>query len=378
MSQSKMIILYSSDSNSQYKKDIINVIGLPVNGAYRFRYKVKYLSDDLKLLINTPSGIEGREALVVFRTNSVENNIDPFLVPIRHVVIDSVDDIDSTIFIFNFTVKGYPTFSKPFSEACNSRVENVAFSKQFLHGKEGVFATYDFCNLVMPEHNNAEDGIIDKPNEAEKTRDNNEGTDNIGRKKADSKEKQQEKAWIRIIEALSKYEGFTSTFFFMTMLKLPKESKRMVMRENTQSTIEVLHYNSDYNGVHSASVQIIYDPEIVVSTYGAAEKIECRYDKNEFAFIPKDIAHKTDSQITLNFITEKEDLSSPQQEATIRIPITVMRTMKKRVWYSIFATVGALLIGLNDLLCIAPTWKPIFWVVGSLMVGFAWLIPKGE
>ena len=133
-------------------------------------------------------------------------------------------------------------------------------------------------------------------------------------------------------------------------------------------------------------MQVIYDPERVVSSYGVAEKIECRYDKNEFAFIPKDIAHKTDSQITLNFITEKEDSSSPQQEATIRtqqeatirIPITVRRTMKKRVWYSMITTVGALLIGLNDLLCIVPAWKPVFWVVGSLMVGSAWLIPKGE
>lgn len=363
MSQAKMIILYSSDSNPQYKKDIINVIGLPVNGTYRFRYKEKYLSSELKSLIDSPSGIDGKEALVVFRTNSVVDGIDPFLVPIRHVVIDSVDDIDSTIYIFNFTAKGYPIFSKTFSEACNSLAENVKFSEQFFDSNEGIFATYDFCNLVMPEHNSAEDFIIDKPTEAVRE---------------DSEEKRQEKTWIRIIEALSKYEGFNRTFFFMTLLNLPKESKRMEMRENKQSTIEVLHYNSDYNGVHSASVQILYDPEIVVSSHGAAEKIECRYDKNEFAFIPKDIAHKTNSQITLNFITEKEDPCLPQQEATIRIPITVKRTMKKRVWYSVITTVGALLIGLNDLLCIAPTWKPVFWVVGSLMVGSAWLIPKGE
>ncbi len=377
MSQAKMIILYSSDSNPQYKKDIINVIGLPVNGTYRFRYKEKYLSSELKSLIDSPSCIDGREALIVFRTNSVVDGIDPFLVPIRHVVIDSVDDIDSTIYIFNFTVKGYPIFSKAFSEACSSLAENVKFSKQFFDGNEGIFATYDSCNLVIPEHNNAEDGINDAVR-TEKARDTSEKADNTGRIIEDSEEKQQEKAWIRIIEALSKYEGFNRTFFFMTMLKLPQESKRMEMRENTQSTIEVLHYNSDYNGVHSASVHILYDPEIVVSSYGTAEKIECRYDKNVFAFIPKDIAHKTDSQITLNFVTEKEDPSSPQQEATIRIPITVKRTMKKRVWYSIITTIGALLIGLNDLLCIAPAWKPVLWVVGSLMVGSAWLIPKGE
>ena len=230
MSQEKMIILYSSDSNPQYKKDIINVIGLPVNGTYRFRYKEKYLSSELKSLIDSPSGVDGREALVVFRTNSVVDGIDPFLVPIRHVVIDSVDDINSTIYIFNFTVKGYPIFSKTFSEACNSLAENVKFSEQFFDGNKGIFATYDFCDLVMPEHNNAE----------------------VGRKKENSEDKQQENAWIRIIEALSKYEGFNCTFFFMTLLKLPEESKRMEMRENKQSTIEVLHYNSDYNGVHSA------------------------------------------------------------------------------------------------------------------------------
>lgn len=37
------LILFSSDSNVQYEKDIYNVIALPFNGKYRFRYKAEYV-----------------------------------------------------------------------------------------------------------------------------------------------------------------------------------------------------------------------------------------------------------------------------------------------------------------------------------------------
>ncbi len=40
------VVLFSSDSNPQYEKDIYSVIVLPYNGKYRFRYKNKYVDSE--------------------------------------------------------------------------------------------------------------------------------------------------------------------------------------------------------------------------------------------------------------------------------------------------------------------------------------------
>lgn len=376
MDKGKTIVLYSSDSNPQYKKDIVNIIALPINGTYKFRYKEKYLSDDLKAQIN--EGINGKEALVVFRTNSVEPGIEPFFVPIRWVVIDSVDLLD-TIFIFHFTAKEYPSFSEEYRFACMTYEKNVELSKSIFRAEENrnsLFATYEpfnYINAKKAQKCSCKSGTEKSP----KQEDNNIAT--IENLEEESEEKKQEKAWICIIEALSKYDGFKSTFFYKTRLELPPDTKSLKMLENKPSIIEVWHYNSDYNGVHSASVQIIYDSEVLVSSCGGREKIECRYDKNEYSFTPKDIRHNVDSQITLDFITEEtEHGSSHQQEATIRIPITIERTMVRRYLHTGLGTGGAVFLAIGEMLSGAPGWQMALKIIGSILLGVVWLVPGGD
>ena len=43
MDNPAVAVLFSSDSTPQYEKDIYNVIALPINGEYRFRYKKEYI-----------------------------------------------------------------------------------------------------------------------------------------------------------------------------------------------------------------------------------------------------------------------------------------------------------------------------------------------
>lgn len=364
---SKTIVLYSSDSNPQYKKDIINVIALPENGRYRFRYKEKYISKELKEEIM--GGIVGREAIVVFRTNSVDDTIDPFFVPIRMAKIESVDVIDS-IYIINFYAKAYPIFSQDFDAASKSLEKNIELSRcKFCDtNTNSCFASYERF-----------DYIIQDAGDNEKLKSQPSRVNNCCK---ETYEKQQENAWIRIIEALGKYEGFSGTFFFMTKDHLPEDKKRLVFREDSQKTIEIVHYNSDYKGIHSATINIRYDPSVLVSTCGETERIECRYDKNELSFMPKTISRNINSQITLDIVTDNECLTDPnklqQETATIRIPITIKRTFKRRVLNAIFSSVGAALIGLTGLVEWNSTLEVVLFMLGSAMIGITWLLPKGE
>ncbi len=83
MDNQPVAVLFSSDSTPQYEKDIYNVIALPVNGQYRFRYKKEYIDSSLR---NREKQVlkNGSRVLIAFRTNSIDPACPPgrFIVPI--------------------------------------------------------------------------------------------------------------------------------------------------------------------------------------------------------------------------------------------------------------------------------------------------------
>lgn len=356
--QEKVIILYSSDSTSQYRKDIINVIGLPENGIYRFRYKEQYVIDELKEIIrNDPDSLTGDKAIIVFRTNSVskKKDIDAFFVPIRYATIESAKEIGS-FFTFIFTVNEFPSFSEVFEKACRDYEGIKKLSTTFFTDeKRDVFA-----DLFYKNQDNSIQGFPYIETESQRG------------------EKQQERAWLSIIEAITKYNKFQNTFFYKTTIKLPA-SGRVEMQENKQSIIEVIHYHPDYDGDHSAVVRLDYDTEVVVSSCGGTERIECGYDNNEYSFIPKDVPHDIDSQITLNFYDEIEEQGTTIQKhkARIRIPIRIKRNKWKGAKNIILTAIGGGLIGFNEVVSVSSPYNWLLYVAGVAALGCSWIWPKG-
>lgn len=358
-------VLFSSDSTPQYEKDIFNVIALPTNGEYRFRYKKEYIDLTLQNRIKNVF-TKGARVLIAFRTNSIdtERHIDPFMVPIRWAEIKEIEEIEKIV-IFKFIAKEYPIFNSDFENACSTYDKNIDFSKDFFNSnnKEKYFVTDGIPNAVLLE--TSEDN------------------------------KNQEKAWIRIIEALSKYnneqegKGFFDKFFFKTIVDISDSTMRVEMKDGKSNVIKIVQYNSNDHSTKEAKVDIQYDPTILVSTYGDKDTIECRYDVLDYTFIPQNVSQELDSQITFVFASEEckssnEKSNTRQQTTRIRVPIKIKPSIKKKTVINIlFSFLGALLIGLNgvfDLFKVEiPTWLGIiFFVVGSAILALAGLFYKGD
>lgn len=346
--KSAVAILFSSDSTPQYEKDIFNVIAAPINGEYRFRYKKEYI--DVNLLNQLKDKLQpGTRILIAFRTNSADedNHIEPFIVPIRWAEIDAIEEIDKIV-IFKFITKDYPTFSSEFEKASSSYNDNVAFAKKYFfdNNKNNVFVTESIPDIVS----------------------------NTNCKKSDD----QERAWIRIIEALSKYEKFFDKFFFKTEPQIPTKMKRIKMKERNSSSIRIVQYNSNEHSEKEADVEIQYDTTVLVSSHGDKDRIECRYDILEYSFIPKNKTAKMKTQVTFNVLSD-----DGEQKTKIRIPITIKRSAFMPIISAVFSLLGAVGVGLNGVLSLFMDKVPLntgipLFVVGSIFLAIAGFVSKRE
>lgn len=346
--KSAVAVLFSSDSTPQYEKDIFNVIAAPKNGEYRFRYKKEYI--DVNLLNQLTEKLQpGARVLIAFHTNSADENkhIDPFIVPIRWAEIDAIEEIDRIV-IFKFFVKDYPTFSSEFEKACSSYDDNVAFAKRYFvdNNKNNVFVTESIPDIVS----------------------------NTNRKKSDD----QERAWIRIIEALSKYEKFFDKIFLKTDNQIPRKIQRIKMKERKGYSIKIVQFNSNEHSEKEASVEIQYDTTMLVSSHGDKDRIECRYDILEYIFIPKNKTAKMKTQVTFNVLSDDEE-----QKTKIRVPIIIKQSAFMPIISAILSLLGAVGVGLNGVLSLfmdkvpPNTGIPLF-VVGSIFLAIAGFISKRE
>ena len=339
------LVLFSSDSNVQYEKDIYNVIASPFNSRYRFRYKSEYIDPPTRSLLNQE--VSGKRILIAFRTNSAseDEKIEPFVVPIRWAVLDNVQRIDK-IYIINFIVKGYPVFSPEFETASQSYRSNVDFSRKFfsIADRNKIFVSSVMPNLAVPEGNTVINSSI------------------------------QENAWIRIIEALSQHDIFKGQFFFKTDNVINTTSMSLEMKENERSAIEIVHYNSDDKSAISATVDIQYNSDVITSVFGEQERIECRYDKSSFPFIPKYINQSIETQITFIIKTD-----NTEKETKIRIPVRIKRSNKRRWIRSGISFLGAILLGISSAWdCLPTLLRGAFFILGSGALATSWLYSKDE
>ena len=343
-----LAILFSSDSTPQYEKDIFNVIASPVNGEYRFRYKKEYI--DVNLLNQLRETLKpGTRVLIAFRTNSadIKASIEPFMVPIRWAEIDALEEIEKIV-IIKFITKGYPTFSATFETASNSLQSNVDFSHKYFidNHKNNVFLSNSIPDIVS--FTDSEDI-------------NN-----------------QERAWIRIIEALSKYDKFFDKVFFMTETLLPEKTKRVEMKEGKSQTIKIVQFNSNEHSIKEASVEIQYDTTVLVSSHGDKDRIECRYDVLEYGFIPKNKTAKMKTHVTFNFLSDDGN-----QKTKIRIPVIIKQSLFMPIISAAFSLIGAIGVGLNGVLSLFMDKVPLkigmpLFVAGSISLAIASFISKRE
>ncbi len=296
------LTLFSSDSSTQYKKDIYNVIAAPYNSEYRFRYRTQYIEESLKTQLQNKKLIDER-AIVVFRTTSDKPGIKPFMVPIRWVTIKDTY-LSDEICIIDFIIQEYPQFVQNFKEAVISLENNQKYSESFFEKK----ASHEM--YVLPF-----------------------AIDAASREKYDYEH--QESAWISIVEALKHYEPFKNTSFFRTLL--PSESKnefasQMTIKDREYKQIEIWHFCSEDSDAKSSCVSIQCDSNYLNSISGNSDRIECRYDKINYDFQAVNGRSKIRSNITFRIYTlDEEQNPDYKSETKIVVPVKLKRRWGKRI-----------------------------------------------
>lgn len=344
------ISLFSSESNIQYKKDIYNVIAAPQNALYRFRYKSKYIDESLLPDIKNNKLI-GSQVLILYRSNSDQANVEPFMVPIRWGVIEETFFI-SEICIITFRVKNYPLFNQDFIDAAQNEQSNILFSKKFfeVNNRNEKYVLPIIPNVVN---------------------------------RIDSNSKDSEKGWISIIEALKHHKTFSKSVFYRTVLpKNDRESHPMTfeLKEKDYKEIEIWHYCSDDTAICAADVEILCDPNLINPISGTKNKLECRYDRTKYAFQALKGGKGLKGQITFNIKTlDENDSPMKSEETKICIPTDIKKRWSSRIGRAVLSFAGSALISVVATFASLQTEMPL-WIcivmllTGSLFAAVNWLI----
>jgi len=91
--QKNIVFVYSSDYRKLYKKDIYNVLSFPAGFVMHFRYRLKWVSDELKN--NLP--LEGNQVIMIAAiiNNDDQTNPEYVLMPFRKGrIISTITDGD--------------------------------------------------------------------------------------------------------------------------------------------------------------------------------------------------------------------------------------------------------------------------------------------
>lgn len=343
------ITLFSSDSNGQYKKDIYNVIAAPRNATYRFRYKSKYIEESLLSKIKENS-LVGAKALIAFRTNSDQPEIQPFMVPIRWATIKETFFI-SEICIVTFTVEEYPQFNQAFLSAAKDFQSNKAFAQKFFR-KNDWNEKYVFP--LIPD-------MVDR---------------GVG------EDQDSEKRWISVIEALKQHSSFSNSIFYRTVLPAQDNNtypSHFELKEKDYEEVELWHYCANDTAICSADVEIVTDSNLINPISGSKSKIECRYDRSQYGFQALQGTKGSMAQITFNIVSLDENGTPMKSEETkITLEANIKKRWSQRIVRAILSFVGSALISAVATIASLDTEFPL-WIcivlllIGSLLAAVNWL-----
>lgn len=349
------LTLFSSDSSSQYKKDIYNVIAAPYNSEYRFRYRAQYIDSQLHAQLEE-NALVGAKTLLMFRTNSDKAGIESFMVPIRWATIKKTY-FSNEICIIDFVINDYPEFSQEFKEASISKVANQNYSEGFF--SEGERKTKYVLNYI--------------PNV-------------VTRAKCDYD--RQEYLWISIIQALRHYATFSNTSFFRTLLPKNKKEifpKSLKIKESQYKEIELWHFCSEDTKSKISNVEIQYDANYLNSVLGTKDCIECRYDRVTYGFQALKGEKGLKSQITFRVTSLDENRQiAYDTETKICIPVILQKKIMKNYIRALITFVGSVcLVAFTSLIALKssgiPDWAFIaMLIIGAIAPSVSWLMSGGE
>lgn len=140
----EIIILFTSNGEALYAQDAINLVAQPENTLVHFRYREKWIGDELLTDIRTRGVADvlvGRKVLCVFVDRTIHPDV-PILVPTRYATIQSAET-EGTFHHIDFTVGKYYCWRDFASRACGytggSEIDFKHWITSFRQMLEGEF-----------------------------------------------------------------------------------------------------------------------------------------------------------------------------------------------------------------------------------------------
>ena len=336
-SDNSTMILFSSNSTVKYVRDIFNVLAMPENAEYQFRYQTKYVDSDARDSFRR--GCKGSRALVCFRSRHDCAAGEEFCIPIRWVIINEVKPV-SDVYVVKFTSQSYPSFSNDYDKICHD-IDLLRNNAQgyFNRMSNNAFAV---INGVLPA-----------------VRAENTGRDDN---------------WQKIVNVISLLPEYKSSYLlkFSSLLNAEESSCERVsgrtkLIEGKMSYINIDYYQNIHDSDKKSKIEVSCDPNAINVTAGFGTDLQSRYDSLRIGFQAKKVMANTVSEITIRTI---EESGNPLQTELV-IPVKIERNRREKIVKASFTALGAFLVGLPALIgddVILPI-KVLISLAGVIVLG---------
>ena len=121
-----MFYLFSSDSTSRYKTDILDVLCYPAGHIFRFRYQDHYVSEEVKKRTTEKKPLKSEKGIVVYAEHQSKGAYRQFcFYPVRQVTIERVF-VQGSIYYVDFRVGAFIDYGR----GENKRKKQVEYQQQ--------------------------------------------------------------------------------------------------------------------------------------------------------------------------------------------------------------------------------------------------------
>jgi len=344
----EILTLFSSNSTTQYTKDIFSVLSLPRNSIINFRYQTQHVDNSVKPVFEDRQNGIGIRVLIAFRSSEQLDHDKIFIVPIRWATITNVK-LFSDVYTISLSLQGYPSFSLKFRNICSNFFGINNYAKEYFKINKIELAVHSV-------HLDAVD-LLDEVNR-----------DTVN--------------WRSIVEVIlniPEYENyhFLKSSAFYWEKNNPKTNRiefkyfpqrddgKFVLTEGKCAYLELDYYSKNYNRDISRQINVFLDEKNIRKAKGLRTFLESRYGTVVLGFQPQKTNNNTVTEITV--CTESEPMDVIQ--TCVNFPILIRKNRMYKILKTIIMGFGAGLVALPGILgSNVEIWLNIIFALSGVLV----------
>jgi hypothetical protein len=325
-------ILYSSNSRPRYVSDIINVLALPYDMEYQFRYKESYISTSFKhLYAENSNKLNGQKILISFKDEDV-------IIPIRFAQITKIEKV-TDFYVIRFSVKNYVehNFLGQFNLDIIKK-RSLEYLNKVNTNEKKLALQEGFCDLVNPD-----------------------------------KEINNFNNWINTAKNLSLTPTFSNSYFLNIELIRNNKKKGTLynfkthhfeISENNFYSFKITYYTKDFLE-NDIRLEVTHNSDSIKLTSSNSYNLNSRYDSVKVWLKSLEIEEDTFLELLIS-------IKNTVVKVDVELPIFVKKS-KNDIWFKVILSfIGASLISIPSFLGDEhQPLKIIFAAIGAFIIAIS-------